>query len=105
MFPSKDLEQILEDKNKKIQELSIRNESLDRETRKLLEELKVTPEQLTAFVSKKENFTENNWQELQKEKDKLDRKLETEISSIRNPNAVKKAYKSRKVDPRWLFVR
>lgn len=105
MFLSKDLEQVLDDKNKKIQELAIRNESLDRETNKFLEELKVTAEQLSAFIENKDNFSEKNWQELQKEKEKLDRKLEAEISSITNPKEVKKTYKSRNVDHRWLFVR
>lgn len=105
MFHFKDIEQILEDKNKKITELSIRNESLDREMENLYKELKVTPEQLSSFIQKEENFTEKNWKEMQKEKEKLDQKLQTEIKSIRNPKEAKKAYSQRKINPQWLFVK
>jgi uncharacterized UPF0160 family protein len=105
MFQFKDLEEILEDKNKMIKELSIRNENLDRETKKFLEDLKVTSEQLTAFIEKKDNFTEKNWEVLQKEKNKLDQKLQTDIKSVRNPLDVKKTYAERKIDQHWLFVR
>jgi hypothetical protein len=105
MFQFKDLEEILEDKNKMIKELSIRNENLDRETKKFLKDLKVTSEQLTAFIEKKDNFTEKNWEVLQKEKNKLDQKLQTDIKSVRNPLDVKKTYAERKIDQHWLFVR
>jgi len=105
MFEQKDLEKILEDKNKKIKELAIRNENLDRETKAFLNELKVTPDQLTTFIEDKDNFTEENWKELHKERNKLDEKLQTEIKSIRNPLDVKKAYSERKIDTHWLFVK
>lgn len=105
MFEHKDLEKILEDKNIKIKELSIRNENLDREAIAFLEELKVTPEQLTIFIEDEENFTGENWKELQKERDKLEQKLQTEIRSMRNPLEVKKAYSERKIDNHWLFVK
>jgi len=105
MFEHKDLDKILEDKNIKAKELTIRNENLDRETKALLEELKVSPEQLTTFIEDKENFTEENWKELQIEREKLEQKLQTEIKSIRNPLEVKKAYSERKVDQHWLFVK
>ena len=89
----------------KIQELAIQIENLDRETAKLLSELDVTPEQLTSFIQKEKNFTEKNWEELQAEKKKLNEKLLRDLRSICDPRKTKKAYKDRKVDNRWLFVK
>lgn len=105
MFEHKDLEKIFEDKNIKIKELAIQNEALDRETQTFLEELNVTPEQLTIFIKDKDNFTEENWKELQKEKEKLEQRLETEMHSMRNPLDVKKNYSERIVNNHWLFVK
>src|SRR5262245_24830884 len=105
MFQQNNLDQHLEEKNKKIKELIIRNEVLDKETKKFIEELKVTTEQLTAFIEKQENFTEKNWKELQKEKNKIEQRLHTDLISMRNPLEVKKTYAERKIDQHWLFVR
>lgn len=90
---------------KKIEELTIRQEALNREVSKLLKELEIRPEQLTTFVSKKDNFTEENWQQLQEAKSKLDEKLSRDLNSIRNPKETEKTYKERHVDQHWLFVR
>ena len=87
------------------QQLMIHVDSLDREIKSLLSELKVTPEQLTAFVSNEENFTQENWQELQNQRKLLDEKLKTEITNIRDPRKVKKAQEDRNVQRHWLFVK
>lgn len=94
-----------QDLQKKIEELTIRQEALNREVAKLLKELEVRPEQLTTFVSNKDNFTEENWQQLQEARKKLDEKLSRDLNSIRNPKETKKTYQERHVDRHWLFVR
>jgi len=88
-----------------VQQLAIRIDALDREIKTLLAELNVTPEQLTVFVSKEENFTSENWQELHKQRKMLDEKLSKEIANIRDPRKVKKAQETRNVQRHWLFVK
>lgn len=90
---------------KKIRELAIRLEKLDSDISNFLEELEVTPEQLTAFVSHKDNFTDDNWEELQNQKKKLDAKLDLELKNIRNPLKSKSALASLNVGRYWLHVK
>jgi hypothetical protein len=88
-----------------IQELLIRIDSLDREVKVLLSELNISPEKLSVFVDNQANFTEENWQELQKQRQLLDEKLSKELSNIRDPRKVKKHQDDRHIQRHWLFVR
>lgn len=99
------LEQTLAKNDLLMQELIIRLDSLDREIKALLAELNITPEKLTAFISNKENFTDDNWTELQKQRKLLDEKLNKELSNIRDPRKVKKTQMDRHVQNHWLFVK
>ncbi|MGA8164395.1 MAG: hypothetical protein WB791_05130 [Waddliaceae bacterium] len=94
-----------EDFQRKIQELSLLIEACDRREKELLEELRVTPEQLTAFVKDKANFTEKNWEELQEERQKWDSTLERDLQNILNPKQTKQAYAERDINPQWLYVK
>ena len=89
----------------KIRELSIRFEKLNSDITNFLEELEVTPEQLTTFISNKDNFTEDNWEVLQQRKKQLDEKLDIELKNVRNPLKVKKALASLNVHQHWLYVK
>ena len=71
----------------------------------MLQEFNVTPEQLTQFVEKQENFTPENWDQLQAQKKELDQKLDRELKNIKNPLKTKKSYKSKVIDNRWLYVK
>lgn len=86
-------------------EAAIRNETLDSEIQCYLEEYNVSEEQLSHFISKKENFTDQNWQDLQNAKKEIEAKLQLELNTITNPLRLKKAYKERNVAQHWLFVR
>lgn len=109
MFFSKDKELNLEQGTKKnealLKQLLIRVDSLDREIKMLLDELKVTPEQVSTYLSNKDNFTTENWEELQKERKANDEKLKRDLDNIRNPSKTKKAMADRHVAPHWLFVK
>lgn len=105
-MPSDDeLEQQITRNEKTMHELVIRIENLDREVEEFLTELQVTPEQLSALMEKKEKFTEGNWQELIRQKQELDDKLNRELNNIRNPLSAKKTYDERRIGNNWLFVR
>ena len=90
---------------KKIKELEIRNQKLDRDTFDLLEELKVTPEQLSLFLKESDNFTNSDWEKLQNEREKIDQKLQTELKSFHNPLKSKKTLREQNINNHWLFVR
>lgn len=106
-FGDKDqqLEQTISKHDLLMQELMIRIDGLDREIKALLTELKVSPEKVAAFVENPENFTEQNWQELQVQRKLLDEKLSCEISNIRDPRKTQKNQNDRHVQRHWLFVK
>jgi len=105
MFKEDNLDEKIEKNDSKIKEISIQIQNLNREEKALLDELKVTPEQLSTFIENKENFSEKNWDEIQSQKKKLDQKLLLELANIRNPSKTKKAFKERNIDNNWLFVK
>lgn len=89
-----------------LQELLIRIDSLDREVKKLLEELNITPEQVSQFVSLKDNFTQENWEQLQQQRKMLDEKLDLELRSIRDPQKTKNTFQENKnIARHWIFVK
>lgn len=88
-----------------IEELSIRIATLDRDVKSLLDELNVTPNQLTVFLNDENNFTEANWNTLLQERKALDDKLLRALVNVTNPIKAKKTYADRHVQPHWLFVR
>lgn len=101
-----ELEQQIIKNDLSLQELLIRIDTLDREVKVLLDELKVTPEQITQFVSEKDNFTQENWNELQTQRKMLDEKLTLQLSNIRNPKKTSKTLSEKKhIAPHWIFVR
>ena len=105
MFFERDLEKKSALQAEKIEEASNQLEQLDQKIEELLCELKVSPEQLTAFLQDNENFTEENWQQLLQQKQEMQAKLERELAQICNPAKLKQTYKSRCIPPHWLFVR
>lgn len=105
MLPNDNVEEKISLNDKKIRELSIRLEKLDSDVSEFMAELEVTPEQLSSFISHKANFTDNNWDQLQKHKKQLDEKLDVDIKNVRNPHKTKKALDSLHVQRHWLHVR
>jgi chromosome condensin MukBEF ATPase and DNA-binding subunit MukB len=90
---------------KKIKELEIANENLDRDIDDLLASQKVTPEQLNVFVDNPTHFSTKNWQELLEEKKRLDEKLQVSLDQIVSPKKTKAKRQSLQTQPHWLFVK
>lgn len=105
MFHQNSLENKIQQQESKIKELEIHLETLEHSVAELLNHLQVTPEQLTAYVSKQDHFTEENWDTLQKHKLQIEEKLQREIANIRNPAKLKKSYSNLHVERHWLHVR
>ena len=105
MFTEDDLENLIVKNEQKIKGLSIQIETIDREAAELLNELDVTPEQLTQFVKNSENFSKKNWEELQRQRKLLNEKLQRDLDNINNPKKTKDTYKKFRVPPNWIPVR
>lgn len=87
------------------QELLIQMDGMNEEIGLLLTELNVTRNQLQQYLSNPHNFTEENWQELQKQRKLLDDKLSREIDNVRDPRKAKKSQNERNIQQHWLFVK
>jgi len=96
----------IENQEKKIKELIIRSETLEREFNQFLAEMKVTREQIRTFIETKDFFTEEDWEEIQKQQKALEQKLLVELKNIANPNKTKASLAEQKdVKPQWLYVK
>lgn len=87
------------------QELILHMDGINKEIDALLKELKVSRQQLDIFLANPENFTPENWQELQKQRQLLEEKLKCEIDNVRDPRKVKKSQNDRNVQQHWLYVK
>jgi hypothetical protein len=105
MIVDDELEKKLQKHELAFQELAIKTDNLNQQVDELLAELNIFPEQLTTFIGNKENFSEENWQEIVKLRQELDEKLKRELANVRNPLKNKKTYSDRVVSQHWLYVR
>lgn len=99
------MEQRIQQQEEKIRKLSLLLENQDREVQEFLQHQNIHPEKISEFLEKQENFCEAGWSELNQEKQKLDEKLQRDLSNIRNPKKAKKALASLHVERHWLHVR
>jgi len=105
MISEKALENLLQQQKIKIDALLISLEAEERALKRLWDEVGSSPETLSNYLDEKENFSEEQWEELQKQKTALLTKLEKNLSFIRNPVQAKKSFEDLNVKAHWLFVR
>lgn len=105
MFSIFQLDEKIQTNEKSIKELILSFEQHESEIHDFLEEIGISFQQAEAYISDKQNFSEEEWEELQNHKNAMDEKLKRDLENIRNPLKSKKAYSERKVDKHWLFVR
>lgn len=99
------LENRLEEIERKAKELEIENALLDEKAEELLAEHHVTPKQLTAFISSPENFSQENWDTLQGEKKKKEETLKRALDNIVSPAKKMKSLKALHLPSYALFVK
>ncbi len=100
------IDEKIEQHEKKIKELSIQTETLEREFSQLLADLNVTRDQLRVYVENKSHFSDTDWEEMEKRKQELDQKLLLQLRSIVDPLKSRKALQGQKdIKPQWLFVK
>lgn len=105
MLGARNHEDHISQNEKKINELSLQIEALDRKVEELLNEFKIDCEAILKFNENKDNFSDEEWEELQHERDQLRLRLLKELQGIKNPTETEKKYKERNVQPHWLFIR
>lgn len=90
----------------KIRAMSIQLENLNREIDEFFGQLQLNIDNLSSFMSNKNNFTEQNWDELNKQKQLVEEKLQRELDNIRNPLKTKASQASQMhVQRHWLYVK
>lgn len=99
------IENRLEEIERKAKEMEIQNALLDDQTQELLSEYKVTPKQLTAFISSPDNFTPSNWETLNQEKKKREEAFKQTLDNIVSPAKKKKSLKALHLPSYALFVK
>lgn len=91
---------------RKLKELSILMEKTRSDYQKLLDEMSLSPDEISEHLSDPDNFTPPIWEMLQKEKKMLDERLERELSRIKDPTKNEKNYSDHAtIQQHWLFVR
>lgn len=95
----------MSDLDKKIKELEVANEAIDRDIKVLLESQKVTHEQIVHFLKDSSYFTQKNWESLGIERKKMEDKLQTSLDQVLNVKTKRQKLKSLQTQPHWLFVK
>lgn len=86
----------------KLDDLILENERLNTLVGDLFE---INSDLMVNFLSSPTNFTQKNWDEIQKLKKKLDQDLKTRLENVPNPKKVKEARASLNPAAHWLYVR
>lgn len=105
MISEKALDDLIKKQKLTIESLKISLEAQEREIEKFHEDLGVSSETISEILSDKTNFSQEEWNEIEKQKKYLLEKLEQNLSFIRNPEESKKNRENLNVRPHWLFVR
>lgn len=102
MFSNESTEEIILKQERQIKELEIRMEQLQNHVGALYEEVGITPEQLDAAFKKSENFSPEEWEEIDLQKKKIEERVEQERIQLGSKP------KERTIPPiqnHWIHVR
>jgi hypothetical protein len=106
MTLKRQLEQDIEEMQLKMSKLAIEIDQFNFEYEELFSGLELTPEQLTEHMTNPENFSAEEWEEIQQEKKKLDEKLMLDLSHIPDLKKTKQTSKDLSlIQSHWIFVR
>lgn len=105
MVHSDKLEAQIINNERKLKELTIQIENIQRETHELFNELNICPIHFAAFIENKDNFSESDWIMLQEQKKKLDEKLDLAMNNLPDLAQRRKALNELNMSRNWLFVK
>lgn len=87
-----------------IKNLSSEIENLSLDVSYFLKEINLTEEQLTTFLTDKNNFSSENWSTIIELRKTLDEKLTRELQNIPNPKKTHKTLSKKNKRSHWLSV-
>ncbi|CDZ79570.1 hypothetical protein BN1013_00064 [Candidatus Rubidus massiliensis] len=94
---------------KKIREIEIENEQLQRLEGELFSDLNVTPKQIHTFLADQEQFSLKNLLHIEEQREDLEKKINRSIANVSNVLETKKSIDQRKEigkhGQHWLFVK
>lgn len=90
---------------KKLRELTLQYERLNKDIEKFFIDLDVLPEQLSSLASNPDHFPPKAWEELKRLHKELEERLEKDLSSIRDVSKTKKSFEEKNVARHWIFCR
>ncbi len=89
-----------------INELQILSENLNRNYQNVLQELQISQEEFTLFVTNPNNFTEKEWKEMHQAEEEMKQLITAQLTEVVNPKATKQKYAQRsQIKNNWIFVR
>lgn len=103
------LRQTVQDISKKnednIRELEISLNKLEMDIMADFREIGVSPEQMEAFFDARENFSDEEWEEVLRVKLEVNDRLHCQKNSLPSAHSVQKAREGLPKDGRWIHVR
>lgn len=103
---NQNLKSAIQATEKRLKQIAIQSEKLEREYQKLLLDLELTPELIEEYMADEDNFPEDVREEITAEMKLIDEKLALELSRIKDPLKTEQTtQKQGSVQPHWLFIR
>ncbi len=90
---------------KKLKELLLRIEKIDRDIEVFLHEQCIDSQEVVTRMNNRGNFTSKEVEEIEAAGKILNETLGINLSNIIDPRKTKKTYKERVVQPHWIYVR
>jgi hypothetical protein len=97
----------------KSEQVDRRIESVEREVEnmirleeELFRETKLTAEGVRTYLAERSHFTDDAWQKIQIERQRVKEQLARELATVGDQRKVERKLRERKkIDPKWLYVR
>jgi seryl-tRNA synthetase len=90
---------------RKIQEMTINLENLDREFNQLLSESGLEAAQIEAYIKEMERSKDPIWETLKAEQDQLNQNLENRLTQIKDPKKLQQVFSEKaSIQSHWIYV-
>jgi uncharacterized membrane-anchored protein YhcB (DUF1043 family) len=100
------LKEKIQKTERKMKELALHLEHLDRNYQQLLQEMALSSNQMEEDIQNADNFSPEVWEALENERRQLEEKLDLDLKCIRDPFKLKQAFQEQgAIKQHWLFVR
>lgn len=99
------LEDQIEANEKLLNELECRDESLRKEFATVFAEFDVTPDEVCDYISTRENFSDEEWADIQVQREAMEKALADRLKQVHDVRSSRKARANLRMDQHWLPCR